>query len=112
MKPEDFEAAPQISSQVPVELTGQLFAVWPDHGSPILIDLPPPLGPSFALFRRVEELRFYLAAIGIVAYRIKHVDDGREFMKSQIPYPIVCDMRYDPPTGKSKWKLVVPTEKA
>lgn len=87
-----------------VTLTGQVFAAYDDN-SPVLLDLPQ-LGPSFALFNTVDNLRFYMAAIGVEEYKIKKVDDGIEFLKSQIPYPIVCNMRYE--GGNSKWSLVIP----
>lgn len=88
-----------------VKLTGQLIPF--RNGQPVLIDLPK-LGPSLALFKTINDLQLYMQAIGVTGYTVKHVDDGTEFLTSNIPYPIVCDMRYDTTDGKSKWVLVMP----
>ena len=87
-----------------VTLTGQVFA-YSDSQGPVLLNLPQ-LGPSFALFKTVEDFKFYMKVIGVKDYTIKKVDDGKEFLSSKIPYPIVCDMQYE--GGKSKWSLVLP----
>jgi len=94
-----------VGAVTEVTLTGQVFAF--KNGQPVLLDLPQ-LGPSLALFQTVEDLRSYMQQIGVEDYTIKRIDNGTEFLKSEIPIPIVCDMHYDTTTGKSKWKLVMP----
>lgn len=102
---------PKVGPAVLVSLTGQLFAVYSDDGSPVLLDLPG-LGPCFTLFGCVEDLRDYMSRIGIAKYRLKQVADGHGFMKNQIPVPIVCNMRFDSVQNKSKWTVVRPMETA
>ena len=102
---------PSVGRRVAVCLTGQVFAVRRGNDEPILLDLPG-LGASFTLFGSAVDLRIYMARIGEGEFRIKKVTDGIDSLGNQIPYPIVCDMRFDAAERKSKWRLVLPLEKA
>lgn len=101
----------QISPLYFRDITGYLCPYHIETEAPCLISLPEKPDTLFIMvFSSREMLDVHMASLEAHHYHIKHVINGREFVKSAYEHQIrvMLNPRYE--EGKARWTELVPAE--
>ncbi len=102
-----------IGSKRDVDLTGALLPWDTTKKQPCFLRMPDSEYLYIPCFTSIDQLRAMMVQIGVTEYRVKQVDDGREFMSSfDIPQArdirVILNPRYIAP-GRIRFTQVAPT---